>query len=125
MRTVLLLVEDEKFIPGIRNYFQYLKYSVRVASPGKRLRIGQNAPDLIIIRVNAAEQDVLTVVRDIQARLSEAQTLYLAASQNSKLERVLGKHGIMMVVETGDLNRIHRRIERLRMGTGRGVDVRT
>jgi len=115
MKTVLMLVEDKKFIQAISNYFRYLKYSVRVVPKGSPLKVGESAPDLIIFQVNVKEQGVLSVIKKIQCKLPGTTTLYLAASRNPKLHGILTKHKIIVMTETEDLDRVYKRIERLRV----------
>jgi len=114
MKTVFLLVEDKKFIPAIKNYFQYLKYWVRVVSGDRRLRTRKNVPDLLILRVGARSRQVSFAIKKVYGKPPYVKTLYLAVLKDRKLQNAMRKHGIIVMIETRDLYRIYKRVERLR-----------
>lgn len=109
-----MLVEDKSFIPAIKNYFEYMKYSVRVSSVRKGYRTGKRVPDLILLYAGKQLRQFISTAKRIQNKVPRIKILYLAASEHPKFRGAMRDCGITFMAERVDIFRIYKRVERLR-----------
>lgn|SRR3989338_6810913 len=114
MNTVLMVVEDKSFIPAIKNYFLYMKFSVQVNSTHEPYRIGKKASDLILLGAGKQHHRLISTLKKIQRKVPRIRILYLAASEPPKFRDVISGCGAVFMRERMDLFRIYNRVERLR-----------
>lgn len=114
MKAVLMVVEDKSFIPAIKNYFLYMKFSVQVISTHKPYRIEKRASDLILLGAGKQHHRLISTLKRIQRKVPRIKILYLAASEPPKLRDAISVCGAVFMRERVDLFRIYKRVERLR-----------
>ncbi len=114
MKKILLIAEDEKFIPALWNYFQFMGFKVRVLSVSpKRIRFGKKAPDLMILSVPRPIGRIATIVEKLCSKVPRIRVVCLTMSKKSHLYDVMGGPKVIFIKETENLHRIYKRIQRL------------
>lgn len=109
-----MIIEDKSFIPVIKNYFLYMKFSVRVISMREQYRIERKTSDLILLGSGKRPHLLISTVKALQRKIPGIKILCLSASKTQKLPNTIGGVGTAFIRERADLFRIYKRIEQLR-----------